>query len=100
MAPQRCLLTAVPVVSGRRSTLAYRMVPESSGKERIRAAAAWLPKGVRTVKEQLLIILEAIRAAQCTLGRCRQPNVTVEQLRDILCNARVDRAVRALSYDD
>ena len=52
------------------------------------------------MKEQLVIILEAIRAAQCTLGRCRQPNVTVEQLRDILCNARLDRAVRALSYDD
>ena len=52
------------------------------------------------MKEQLLVILEAIRAAQCTLGRCRQPNVTVEQLRDILCNARVDRAVRALSYED
>ena len=52
------------------------------------------------MKEQLVIILEAIRAAQCTLGRCRQPNVTVEQLRDILCNARVDRAVRALSYEN
>jgi len=49
------------------------------------------------VKEQLVAILEAIRAAQCTLGRCRQPNVTVEQLRDILCNARVDHAVRVLS---
>ena len=52
------------------------------------------------MKEQLVIILEAIRAAQCTLGRCRQPNVTVEQLRDILCSARVDGAVRALSYQD
>ncbi|MBV8839075.1 MAG: hypothetical protein JO000_21285 [Alphaproteobacteria bacterium] len=49
------------------------------------------------MKEQLVAILEAIRAAQCTLGRCRQPNVTVEQLRDILCSARVDQAVRALS---
>lgn len=52
------------------------------------------------MKEQLVIILEAIRAAQCTLGRCRQPNVTVEQLRDILCGANVQRAVRALSYED
>jgi len=49
------------------------------------------------VKEQLIAILDAIRAAQCTLGRCRQPNVTVEQLRDILCNARVDHAVKVLS---
>ena len=52
------------------------------------------------MKEQVIIILEAIRAAQCTLGRCRQSNVTVEQLRDILCSARVDSAVRALSYQD
>lgn len=49
------------------------------------------------MNEQILAILDAIRAAQCTLGRCRQPNVTVEQLRDILCNARVDHAMRVLS---
>ena len=51
------------------------------------------------MKEQLLAILDAVQAAQCTLGHCRQPNVTVEQLRDILCNARVDRAVRALASE-
>jgi hypothetical protein len=75
-----------------------RRVPNSP--EPKTAAAAWLPNGVRIVKEQLVIILEAIRAAQCTLGRCRQPNVTVEQLRDILCSAGVNRAVRALAYEE
>ena len=49
------------------------------------------------MKEHLLAILDAVRAAQCTLGRCRQPNVTVEQLRDILCNARIDHALKVLS---
>jgi hypothetical protein len=49
------------------------------------------------MKEQLVILIEAIRASQCLLGRCRQPGTTVEQLRDILCNAQVDRALTALS---
>jgi len=52
------------------------------------------------VKEQLLAILDAIRAAQCTLGRCRQPNVTVEQLRDILCNPRIDHALKVLTPEE
>jgi hypothetical protein len=52
------------------------------------------------MKDSLLTVLEAVRAAQATLKDGRNSSVTVEQLRDILCGSRVLSAVRALSYDD
>src|SRR5689334_2890087 len=82
--------------AGRRLRRAQRasIIVHATGTESMRASfESWS----RAVKEQLVAILDAIRAAQCTLGRCRQPNVTVEQLRDILCNARVDHALKVLS---
>lgn len=50
--------------------------------------------------DSLLTVLEAVRAAQSALKDGRNSSVTVEQLRDILCGARVLGAVRALSHDD
>jgi hypothetical protein len=52
------------------------------------------------MKDSLLTVLEAVRAAQATLKNGRNSSVTVEQLRDILCGARVLGAVRALSHDE
>ena len=52
------------------------------------------------MKDSLLTVLEAVRAAQATLKDGRNSSVTVEQLRDILCGARVLGAVRALSHDE
>jgi hypothetical protein len=52
------------------------------------------------MQDNLLTVLEAVRAAQATLKNGRNSSVTVEQLRDILCGSRVLGAVRALSYDD
>jgi hypothetical protein len=52
------------------------------------------------MKDSLLTVLEAVRAAQATLKDGRNSSVTVEQLRDILCGSPVVGAVRALSYED
>ena len=52
------------------------------------------------MKDSLLTVLEAVRAAQATLKDGRNSSVTVEQLRDILCGSRVLGAVRALSHDE
>jgi hypothetical protein len=52
------------------------------------------------MKDSLLTVLEAVRAAQATLKDGRNSSVAVEQLRDILCGSRVLGAVRALSHDD
>jgi hypothetical protein len=54
---------------------------------------------VRIVKDQLIIVLEAIRVAQGALKDGRNCSVTVELLRDIICNSKVTGALRALSYD-
>jgi len=51
------------------------------------------------MKDQLMTLLEAVRAAQGALKDGRNTNVTVELLRDILGNSRVLGAVRALSCD-
>lgn len=51
------------------------------------------------MKDQLMTLLEAIRAAQGALKDGRNTNVTVELLRDILDNSRVLGAIRALSCD-
>jgi hypothetical protein len=52
------------------------------------------------MKDNLLTVLEAMRAAQAALKHGRNSSVMVEQLRDILCGARVLGAIRALSHDD
>jgi hypothetical protein len=52
------------------------------------------------MKDSLLTVLEAVRAAQATLKDGRNSSVTVEQLRDILCGARVLGAIRSLSHDE
>src|ERR1700736_2319463 len=64
------------------------------------AKGAVAPKEKRVMKDSLLTVLEAVRAAQATLKNGRNSSVTVEQLRDILCGARVLGAVRALSHDE
>jgi len=51
------------------------------------------------MKNQLVTVLEAVRAAQGALKHGQNTNVTVELLRDILDNSRVLGAVRALSGD-
>jgi hypothetical protein len=51
------------------------------------------------MKNQLMTLLEAVRAAQGALKDGQNTNVTVELLRDILDNSRVLGAVRALSGD-
>lgn len=51
------------------------------------------------MKNQLMTVLEAVRAAQGALKDGQNTNVTVELLRDILDNSRVLGAVRALSGD-
>jgi hypothetical protein len=94
------LQAVLSVCSRRRSFADHGRAPSSELAGTKNSRRRLVAKRSRIVKEQLVIILEAIRAAQCTLGRCRQPNVTVEQLRDILCNAGVNRAVRALTYEE
>ena len=51
------------------------------------------------MKDQLMTLLEAVRAAQGALKDGRNTNVTVELLRDILDNSRVLGAIRTLSCD-
>jgi hypothetical protein len=53
------------------------------------------------MKDQLIILVEAVRAAQAVLSEQPQRSaMDIEILRGLLCNVRVTRAMRALSFED